>query len=50
MQRLKSMLWKGAIEAQRKGQITKEHLIQIMKDINDKGLINTRKLMEDLPK
>lgn len=45
-----SMLWKGAIEAQRKGQITKEHLIQIMKDINDKGLINTRKLMEDLPK
>ena len=44
------MLWKGAIEAQRKGQITKEHLIQIMKDINDKGLINTRKLMEDLPK
>lgn len=45
-----SMLWKGAIEAQRKGQITKEHLIKIMKDINDKGLINTRKLMEDLPK
>ena len=45
-----SMLWKGAIEAQRNGQITKEHLIQIMRDINDKGLINTRKLMEDLPK
>lgn len=45
-----SMLWKGAIEAQKNGQITKEHLIQIMRDINDKGLINTRKLMEDLPK
>lgn len=44
------MLWKGAIEAQRNGQITKEHLMQIMRDINDKSLINIRELMEDLPK